>query len=136
MPSIELDCWRCGATQTEVLLPMSRREECTACGAQLHVCRMCQFYDPKTTTRCREERAEEVSDKERANFCDYFKPRPDAFKPRDHDKARDARAKLEDLFGMDAGGTTSPGAPDIHAERDAARENLERLFGLDKKDDK
>jgi hypothetical protein len=34
---------------------------------------MCTFYDGDRG--CNEEQAEEVSDTEKANFCDYFKPK-------------------------------------------------------------
>ena len=48
---------------------------------------------------CREPIAEEVSDKTRANFCDYFKPRPKAFIPPDTAAIDNSRAELERLFG-------------------------------------
>jgi hypothetical protein len=79
MPRVRLVCWKCGAPLDEVPLPLSRQAECPACRAWLHVCRLCEFYDPRLTSKCREERAEEVRDREVANFCDYFKPRPDAY---------------------------------------------------------
>lgn len=34
---------------------------------------MCQFYDPKAYNECREPVAERITDKEKANYCDYFK---------------------------------------------------------------
>jgi hypothetical protein len=34
---------------------------------------MCQFYDPKAYNECRESSADRVVEKEKANFCDYFK---------------------------------------------------------------
>jgi len=34
---------------------------------------MCQFYDQKSYNECREPMADRVPDKEKANFCDYFK---------------------------------------------------------------
>lgn len=125
-----LICWRCGASLDEVILPLSRRETCRACGAELHVCRLCTFFDPRITGGCREDRAEEVRDKERANFCDWFQPRPDAYRPRDRAAARSARAQLEALFGeTPAPGPPADEGPNTEAQR--AREGLERLFGGD-----
>ncbi len=123
-------CWRCGASLDEVILPLSRRETCRACGAELHVCRLCTFFDPRITGGCREERAEDVRDKERANFCDWFTPHPDAYRPRDQAAARSARAQLEALFGETPAPGSDEDAPKTDAQR--AREELERLFGRDK----
>jgi hypothetical protein len=33
---------------------------------------MCKFYDAKVYNECRETNADRVTDKEKANFCDYF----------------------------------------------------------------
>ena len=45
---------------------------CERCGADLHVCFNCISYDPEVAYQCRDRRAEEVADKDRANFCEYF----------------------------------------------------------------
>jgi hypothetical protein len=126
----DLVCWRCGTPLHGLILPLSRRETCRACGAEIHVCRMCAFYDPRITGGCREDRAEEVSEKEGANFCDWFKPRPDAYQPRDEAAARTARAQLEALFGETQ--SSGPGSDGPKTEAERAREELERLFGPDK----
>ena len=70
----ELRCWKCQATQSDEPLPLSRRAECSRCGADLHVCRQCEFFDPKVSESCREPIAEPVLDKTKANFCGYFVP--------------------------------------------------------------
>ena len=84
---------------TDVILPMSRREECASCGADQHVCRMCVFFDSKSRGSCNEERAESQSDTERVNFCDYFKPSSAAFNAVSHKKSAEAKANLAALFG-------------------------------------
>ena len=48
------------------------REECGFCRSDLHVCKNCEFYDPKAYNECRETSADVVREKERANFCDFF----------------------------------------------------------------
>ena len=95
-----LACWKCGAALTDQPLPLSRLAECSECHSYLHVhvCRLCVSYDPRLTRRCREQDAEEVTDKERANFCAYFKPRPGAYRPGGEARTQAARAKLGDLF--------------------------------------
>jgi hypothetical protein len=60
---------------------------------------MCDFYDSKSYVGCNEERAESVSDSERANFCDYFTPSNKVFKARDRMKSAEAKAKFAALFG-------------------------------------
>ncbi len=95
----DLVCWKCGASLAELTLPLRRLEECPKCRAELHVCRMCVDHDPGVAKHCREPTAEEVQDKTRANFCDFFQPRPAAYIPPNTAEADRARAELEKLFG-------------------------------------
>lgn len=90
-------CWKCGETLQNVILPMSRREECHACSADQHVCKMCKHFDHRE--RCEEDRAETVSDTEKANFCDYFAPSGKVFTKTGNQKAEQAKAQLAALFG-------------------------------------
>lgn len=121
---MNLVCWKCGVSVAELPLPLSRLAECPKCRAYLHVCRMCEFYDSRVTGQCREERAEEVRDKEHANFCDWFKPRPDAHLPPDGGKTKAAKAKIDSLFD-------GPGAAD--SQPDSTRDKLADLFGVNDK---
>lgn len=95
-----LVCWKCGFPLETVLLPFRRLEVCPECDAELHVCRMCKFYDPHVVEACVEDSAEEVRNKERANFCDYFKPAPGAYQSRDSAASQASRAKLDALFSQ------------------------------------
>lgn len=121
-----LQCWHCGAPLAGVMLPFRRLERCRDCEAELHVCRMCGFYAPNLRDQCTEEMAEEVRNKESANFCDYFKPCAGAYRARAEDpRARTARAQLDDLFGSaDADGADAASADP--GER--ARRRLNDLF--------
>jgi hypothetical protein len=94
-----LVCWKCGAALTDQPLPLTRLAVCSKCRAYPHACRLCLSYDPHLTRGCREQDAEEVTGKARANFCAYFKPRPDAYRPGGEARTQAARAKLGDLFG-------------------------------------
>jgi len=95
-------CWKCGASVADYLLAPGRRvarqAECPHCRAQLHACRACVFYDTRVAHQCRETVAEEVKDKTRANFCDYFQYSDDAYKPAAADAEDATRKALEDLF--------------------------------------
>jgi len=97
--SHSLVCWQCGASLAALSLPLLRREECRNCRAELHVCRMCVEYDTRVAKHCREPTAEEVRDKEHANFCDHFKPRADAWQPGDQAAIDQAKSELDRLFG-------------------------------------
>lgn len=97
MPGSGLVCWNCGASLTGLSLPLRRLDACQSCNAELHVCRLCEFYDTAVAKHCREPVADEVKDKARANFCDYFKPKPGAYTAPDSAAAK-ARAELEQMF--------------------------------------
>lgn len=124
MEIYDLSCWRCGAAVTDEPQPLSRAAECRACRAELHVCRMCEYYDTSRANACREPIAEAVADKTRANFCGYFQPRAGAG-PVTAAPQTDPRSSLEALFG--AGGDGGPGS-DAQAEQDEARRRLDELF--------
>lgn len=63
---------------------------------------MCRFYDPAVARKCREDDAEEVTDKENMNFCAWFSPSPHAFDPLRAAAAKQGESRLAALFG-DAG---------------------------------
>jgi hypothetical protein len=66
------NCWTCGCELT--VLDYGRADTCRKCGRDTKVCKGCLFYDPSSNNECRESQAERVVEKERSNFCDYFKP--------------------------------------------------------------
>lgn len=121
MSGTELSCHRCGASLAALSLPLSRRDLCPECSAELHVCRMCELYDPAVPKQCREDDAEEVMNKERANFCDWFRPSADAFDPARAKRAARAEGELAALFGEDGADSREDGVDD------AVRE-AEKLF--------
>jgi len=98
MSNAALVCWKCGASLEALSLPLSRTDSCRACRAEIHVCRMCRFYDTGKAKSCAEPVADEVRDKERANFCGYLEPAEGRYKPKAvvTDVGKDA---LEALFG-------------------------------------
>ena len=118
-------CWRCGTQLTEDLLPVRRAELCPACNADLHVCKMCGFFNPSVADACEETIATAVSNKERSNYCEYFKPSARAYKGAPDAAAARARSELEQLFGGQASSASSTdGAP--------KQSDLEGLFGIKK----
>ncbi|HSG90939.1 MAG TPA: hypothetical protein VLA56_17100 [Pseudomonadales bacterium] len=134
-----LVCWNCGAALDAVVQPFSRRADCPACRAELHVCAMCRWYDPKVPDQCREERAEPPTRKDVANFCEWFTPvggLGPARRPED-----EARDRLEALFGTadeaeqkgaeegaDGGAPSTEDEPVDEDPEAAARRRLDDLF--------
>jgi len=130
-----LVCWKCGASLAALTLPLRRLEVCSQCNAELHVCRLCVEYDTSKAKHCREPIAEEVRDKEHANFCDFFKPRPDAYQPANQVERDRSRTGLDALFGGKPNapaGSAGPSPPQTAAEpatsADEAKRKLEDLF--------
>jgi hypothetical protein len=106
---MSLQCWKCGASLAGMLLPLSRRETCPSCRAELHVCKMCRHYDAHRAGQCRELAAERVADKTHANDCGWFVPRPEAYKGGGAAMAQASRSALDALFGERSGGKQPDG---------------------------
>lgn len=66
------NCWHCGKPIGEN--HYHRQDSCDHCGRDTHACKNCLFYDRSCNNECRESSADRVVEKERANFCDWFKP--------------------------------------------------------------
>ena len=89
-------CWHCG--HALAASDFTREGECPNCRRQTHVCRNCRFYAPGRSNDCFEPVAEAVSDKQRANFCDYFEPGKDGYRAQaDSDKLK---ADADSLFDL------------------------------------
>jgi len=88
-------CHHCGR-DVDAVAAIGRRDACLGCGADLHCCRNCRFYDPGYHNQCREPQAERQVDKEQGNFCEYFTFAVGAAGA--GVAAESPRAKLEGLF--------------------------------------
>ncbi|MFQ5634792.1 MAG: hypothetical protein ACE5G3_05635 [Gammaproteobacteria bacterium] len=121
-----LECYRCGASLDALTLPLSRQDQCPDCSVYLHCCRMCGFFDPGVAEQCREDDAEEVNNKEGANFCDYFAPRPGAYDPGYAGADRQARSQLDGLFAASADEASEAGGGG--EDRDDTLDAAEDLF--------
>ena len=131
-------CWKCGASIGELPQPLGRYDICPSCRAELYVCRMCEFFDPQITQGCHEPMAEEIKEKERANFCNYFQLRPNAFQPVETGTTDKAHTELDALFGTALDEDTARPADagsSAPSDSDHTREELEHLFKSSDKDE-
>lgn len=85
----------------------------------MRVCRMCEYYDPEVPKKCLEDDAEEVLEKERVNFCEWFKPGSGLFDGKQAKASAAAEANLAALFGESDEVSTAP---------DSALQDAEDLF--------
>ena len=97
MATINVFCFSCQKVNAG-LLAIGRKDECQFCKADLHVCKNCEMYDPKVYNECKEPQADVQRERERSNFCDYFKPKGQhaidfCFNCRDR-RAQDRRIKI------------------------------------------
>ncbi|MCL2042661.1 MAG: hypothetical protein FWG89_00830 [Treponema sp.] len=95
-------CWYCGSPVTEPE-PIGRSFRCSVCDKDLRSCRNCRFCLSGSKGGCSEANAEPVAEKERANFCDWFKLDPKyrgetAGNKKNMEKADEAKSAFNNLF--------------------------------------
>jgi len=98
-----MTCYSCGLN-IDLEKPPARQDICSNCGAYLHCCRNCRFYEPHAHNQCKEPQAEWVSDKKMGNFCDYFEMSLEGAAKLPNTREQDARKKLADLFNKNKEG--------------------------------
>ena len=96
-------CHQCGR-QLEAIARVGRRDACLGCGADLHCCLNCRFHDPGAHNQCREPQAEWQTEKEKANFCEFFEFREVSLLTQPglggaQSEEKRARAAFDALFG-------------------------------------
>ena len=97
----EFMCWKCKEPIAEGL-EIFRSTQCSRCGASLHSCVNCRFYQPGSHYDCHETIDEEVRDKEAANFCDYFSvnPHPASGNSTADEAKKAARSAFDNIFSL------------------------------------
>ncbi|MBU8912501.1 MAG: 60S ribosomal export protein NMD3 [Spirochaetales bacterium] len=99
-------CYKCGH-ELPARERIFRATLCESCGSDLRVCRNCGFYLPGAHWDCRETVPEAVREKDRANFCEFFRP----------------------ATGAEAKGQAKPGDGSADNREEKARDQLNNLFG-------
>lgn len=93
----ELICYRCGEKNTIEEL-VGRADTCIKCGSYLRCCLNCDFYDEGYHNKCREPQSELISDKESANFCDFFAPNTRRKSKGSENTTADIKQRFDALF--------------------------------------
>ena len=92
----------CHACQKEIpyVDKVSFRGECPHCSEDAHVCLNCDFYDANIYNECRETSADRITQKDKANYCEFFIPKIQTTTPGEvkTNPIDDAKRKLEELF--------------------------------------
>ena len=87
---------------------------------------MCRHWNPRLRIGCNETRAEDVSARDSANFCEWFFLNRDAFHSTNMEQdTQSAHTQLDALFEND--GITS----DTGSTKQHNRQELENLFNKD-----
>lgn len=69
-----LYCWNCKNKNIFPSENISFHAVCESCGFDLHVCKNCKYYSIGKPNECNISNTEYVSDREKYNFCEDFKP--------------------------------------------------------------
>ncbi len=89
-------CFFCGS---DIEAPVYRSTVCPNCGKDVKICLNCVFYSPGSHWDCRETIPEQVKDKERSNFCDYFRLGSNYHEDHPQKDPGQQRKAFDDLFG-------------------------------------
>lgn len=92
-------CWKC---KKEIKIDsIFRTSVCPICNADLHSCKNCLFFSTSSHFECKESVDEKIIDKEKSNFCDYFRvKKEDSKQDSTNDKGQKAKDMFNSLFGV------------------------------------
>jgi hypothetical protein len=91
-------CHRCG-NSLEDDLQVHRSSTCPSCDADLRCCLNCTFYSKGAHWDCRENIDELVKEKNRSNFCGFFRFRTGGQGDGGGGTGQKARKAFDSLFG-------------------------------------
>jgi len=90
-------CAQCGASIADDVGFESR---CPRCGAELHSCAQCTYFDPGVRFECMQPVPARVSPKNAKNACTLYAPRTTVERETTTPRADDARKAFDDLFKL------------------------------------
>lgn len=95
-----LRCALCGATLPPDFTEVTVSSQCPKCGADLHSCKNCVFFDPASRFECTQPITERIARKDVSNNCEFFEARTAVEKQTTSAEQRplDPREAFERLF--------------------------------------
>ena len=92
-------CFSCSNSLDNLLsLTIGRGETCEKCDSDVRCCYNCSHFDQSSYNSCAEPQADRVVDKDRSNFCDYFKLGESSYSKSGDSSKDEALKKLDDIF--------------------------------------
>lgn len=93
-------CYSCNETlDVHIDANVGRAESCPKCRSDVRCCLNCIHYNTNSYNECKETNAERITNKQKANFCDYFRMGSGKISGSSYNsKEIEARKKLDDLF--------------------------------------
>ena len=94
------ECYFCGYVFDDNV-EVFRSTVCPGCDKDVKICKNCRFYSPGAHWDCRETIPESVKEKDKANFCSYFKFKGSGKdnKEVNNQKQEEAKDAFNKLFG-------------------------------------
>jgi hypothetical protein len=89
---------RCARCAGELATADVRTARCSKCGADLHACTQCTFFDPGARLQCRQPIAVRIAVKDARNDCPLWKPRTTVERETQAAAPRSGRQAFDDLF--------------------------------------
>jgi predicted RNA-binding Zn-ribbon protein involved in translation (DUF1610 family) len=90
--------WRCAACAAVLPELNGSLDKCPRCGAALHSCKQCAFFDTGSRFECSKPVTARIPRKEERNECSFFAPRATIERETSSSRPLDARAAFENLF--------------------------------------
>ena len=90
--------WRCASCASILPAGVDQQAKCPNCGAELHSCRQCTFFDTGSRFECTKPVTARIPKKEARNECSFFAPRTTVERETSSSRPLDARAAFENLF--------------------------------------
>lgn len=92
-------CYHCKKpVPLEAKSRLTSKDECPHCRISLRCCLNCRFYDEGKPNKCAEPQADRVTNKDKANYCNYFEPASDTDSSYQERSQEKSRKQFDDLF--------------------------------------
>lgn len=106
-----MKCDRCGQSLDSTSIRFDA--QCEGCGADLHSCAQCTWFDTSQTLECAQPITKRVSPKDRRNDCTYFEPRVTV------ERETHSRVAPAPAYPDEGGPSSSEPSPDAASARQA-----------------